>query len=333
MLRRFFALTLTTLFLASCGKPESTASTNAQPQATTNRPITIAQFGHVFLYLPIYVAVNKGFFKDEGLDVTLVSTGGDEKTFAAVSSGNAQFGVADPVFTAVAREKGKGGKVVASVVKGVPFWVVTLKDEIKPFDTPEGFAGYKIGAYTAPSTSYAVMKMLLQNSGDPVKGTIVEGAFGTLLPMIKAKQADMEMDIEPMVSIAVKQGAHIVYSPASKLGDFAFTGLTVSDDFYKTDKKTIQSAVNAITRAMKYIHADFEGTVEVAAKEFSEVDKDVIESAVKHLIDEGTIPTDPLLGEEGWNNAIKLRKQIGDIKGEGAYAEHVDPSFAQAATK
>lgn len=56
------------------------------------------------------------------------------------------------------------------------------------------------------------MKKLLQNGGKPVDGTIVQGAFGTLTPMLKANQADMAMDIEPMASIAVKDGAHIAVS-------------------------------------------------------------------------------------------------------------------------
>ncbi len=46
----------------------------------------------------------------------LVSTGGDEKTFTAVSTGNAQFGVSDPIFVAIARQRGQGGKVVAGIV-------------------------------------------------------------------------------------------------------------------------------------------------------------------------------------------------------------------------
>src|SRR5580658_6917028 len=80
--------------------------------------ITIAQYGHIFLYLPIYVALDKGFFKEQGLDVKLVSTGGDEKTFTAISTGNAQFGIADPIFAAIARQRGQGGKVVAGIVRG-----------------------------------------------------------------------------------------------------------------------------------------------------------------------------------------------------------------------
>jgi NitT/TauT family transport system substrate-binding protein len=318
---------LLSIFLFACLIP--CAISQPKPAST---PVTIAQFGHVFLYMPLYVAINKGFFKEQGLDVKLISTGGDEKTFTAVSSGNAQFGVSDPTFAAIARERGQGGKVVAGVVRGVPFWVVTFKD-IKKFDAPASFAGYKIATYTAPSTSYAVMKDILQNNGHPVSGKIVQGAFGTLLALLKANQADMAMEIEPMVSIATHQGAHIVYSPASKLGDFAFTGLTVSDDFATKHPEQIQAAVSALSKAMNYIHHDFEGVVAVARKEFPEVPEPVIREALKRLIAESTIPKSPVLSKAAWERAIALRKSIGDLKGAGSFEQNVDMKFALKATK
>ncbi len=293
------------------------------------KPITIAQFGHVFLYMPLYVAVKKGFFKDEGLDVRLVSTGGDEKTFTAVITGNAQFGVSDPTFTAIARERGQGGKVVAGIVRGVPFWVVTFKKDIQKFDKVEAFKGHRIATYTAPSTSYAVMKKVLQNGGKKIDAKIVQGAFGTLLALLKANQADMALDIEPIVSIATSEGAHIVYSPASALGDFAFTGLTVSDDYMKKNPDDVQKAVNAIARAMTYIQKDYEGAVKVACSDFPEVKESVVREALKRLINEGTIPKSPMLPANAWNNAIAMRKEIGDLKSSGAYKENVDMRFAE----
>lgn len=293
------------------------------------KPITIAQFGHVFLYMPIYVAVKKGFFKDEGLDVKLVSTGGDEKTFTAVITGNAQFGVSDPTFTAIARERGQGGKVVAGIVRGVPFWVVTFKKDIQKIDKAEAFKGHRIATYTAPSTSYAVMKKVLQNGGKKVDAKIVQGAFGTLLALVKANQADMALDIEPIVSVATSEGAHIVYSPAAVLGDFAFTGLTVSDDYMKKNPDDVQKAVNAIARAMNYIQKDFEGAVKVAVADFPEVKESVVREALKRLIDQGTIPKSPLLPENAWNNAITMRKEIGDLRSSGTYKENVDMRFAE----
>jgi NitT/TauT family transport system substrate-binding protein len=300
----------------------------ANAQTAKLKPITIAQFGHVFLYMPLYVAVRKGFFKDEGLDVRLVSTGGDEKTFTAVITGNAQFGVSDPTFTAIARERGQGGKVVAGIVRGVPFWVVTFKKDIQKFDKAEGFKGRRIATYTAPSTSYAVMKKILQNGGKKVDAKIVQGAFGTLLALVRANQADMALDIEPIVSVATSEGAHIVYSPASVLGDFAFTGLTVSDDYMKKNPEDIQKVVNAIARAMTFIQTDFEGAAKVACLDFKEVKEPVVREALKRLISEGTIPKNPVLPENAWNNAINMRKEIGDLKSSGAYKENVDMQFA-----
>jgi ABC-type nitrate/sulfonate/bicarbonate transport system substrate-binding protein len=172
------------------------------------------------------------------------------------------------------------------------------------------------------------MKKLLQNDGKPVNGTIVQGAFGSLLPMLKANQADMAMDIEPMVSIAVKDGAHIVYSPAKVLGDFAFTGLTVSDEYHKKNPETIKKVVRALARAMQFIHTDIKGAIQVAASEFPEVPPEVVSEGINRLVAQGTIPGTPQLSEEAWKAAITLRKEIGDLKGEGSFAENVDPEFA-----
>ena len=295
----------------------------AKPKAAAKMtPVTIAQFGHVFLYMPLYVALRGGFFQAQGLDVKLVSTGGDEKTFTAVSTGNAQFGVSDPTFAAIAREHGQGGKVVAGIVKGTPFWVITFKKEIKPISSPAGFAGYKVATYTAPSTSYAVMKNILRNGGKPVDAKIVQGAFGTLLPLIKANHADMALEIEPMVSIANHQGAHIVYSPANLPGDFAFTGLTVSDDFFAKHPEQIQAAVNALANAMKFVHKDPKGTLEIP-----EVPEAVIKDALDRLIASGTTPASPMLTKNAWDNAIALRKDLGDIKNGGSFDQNVDMKF------
>jgi NitT/TauT family transport system substrate-binding protein len=317
----WFALAVTALicFAASLAIAQS---------ARQLKPVTIAQFGHVFLYMPLYVAVDRGFFKEQGLDVKLVSTGGDEKTFTAVSSGNAQFGVSDPVFAAIARERGQGGKVVAGIVRGVPFWAITFKNNIKTINKPSQFAGYRIATYTAPCTDYAVMKNVLQNDGHPVDAKIVQGAFGTLLALLKANQADMALEIEPMVSIATHQGAHIVYSPASKFGDFAFTGLTVSDDFYAKHPDQIQAAVNAITKAMNFIQKDFDGALAVAKKEFPEVSEPILRDALKRLMQAGTIPRSPVLSKYAWDRAIALRKELGDIKGSGSFEQNVDMKFA-----
>lgn len=121
-------LSLGLLMFSSCTTGEIKTANARQETMGRRKPVTIAQFGHMFLYLPLYVAQVNGYFTDEGLDAKIISTGGDEKTFAAVISDNAQFGVADPTFSAIAKERGNGGWVVASVVNGVPFWGIAFRE-------------------------------------------------------------------------------------------------------------------------------------------------------------------------------------------------------------
>lgn len=336
---KFFKLFLLPIFVAAalggCGKSDEPNSATQAPKAVApqKEKVTIAQFGHVFLYLPLYVAKDKGFFDEQGLDVTLVSTGGDEKTFAAVASGSAQFGVADPVFTAIAREQGRGGKVVASLVNGVPFWGVTFNKGSKEIDAPTDFSGKRIATYPSPSTSYAVMSVTLQNAGKPVKATIVQGAFGSLLAMLKSDQADVAMELEPVASIAVADGGKVVYSAARKFGDFAFTGITVSDDYPAKNPKQVQAVVNAIAKAVAYTRNDFEGALAVAKMEFNDVPEPVLRSALKRILDDNVVPQSVVLDEKAWNRSVDIRRKLGEIKGTAAYVENVDMNFAKQAAK
>ncbi|MBS2000214.1 MAG: ABC transporter substrate-binding protein [Cyanobacteria bacterium SZAS LIN-5] len=313
---------MATLSLSGCSETPKSSNT----EQTQANKITIAQFGHVFLYMPLYVALDKGFFKAHGLDVNLVSTGGDEKTFTAVTTGNAQFGVADPTFTAIAREHGQGGKVVAGIVRGVPFWIVALKPGVGPFTKAEQFNGLRCAAFTAPSTSYAVMKNLL-DTGHANNAKIVQGAFGTLPALLHSAQADVAIEIEPTVSIVLGEGGHLVYAPQKELGDFAFTGLEVSDKFAKEHPEQIRACVAAIDDAMKYIRSDFDGAVAVAQKEFPEVKPAIVKDALIRLRDSGTIPASPDLPKSAWDSAIKLRHQLGDLKSAGSYEENVDMQY------
>jgi NitT/TauT family transport system substrate-binding protein len=313
------------LFLCGCTTSQAPAPQKDSRQLT---PITIAQYGHLFLYLPLYVALDKGYFADQGVDVKLISTGGDEKTFAAVSSGNAQFGVADPTFTAIARQHGQGGKVVASIVNGVPFWGIAFKPDIKRIDQPENLAGLRIATYSAPSTNYTVMKKILENNGKPIKATIVQGAStGSIVAMVKAGQADIAMELEPTASIAVSQGAHVVWTLHKLFGDFAITGLTVTDKYDERNGDTIRAVIKALAQAMRYIHRDFEGTIAVAKQEFPDVSEKILRIALTRMLNEDTIPSSPVMTKEAWDKAIALRRETGDLKGDGSFAANVDMQY------
>jgi len=169
------------------------------------RKVTIAQAGDFFLYAPLYIAVDAGLLRERQIDVSLVSTGGDEKTWAAVIGGSASFGVADPTFVAIADSRGQPGRVIASIVNGVPFWGITYKAAIRPFTSPKDLQPYAVATFPSPSTAYTLQRQMFIEAG--LQPNIREGSFGSLIAMVKAGKADIALELEPNVSQAISDGA------------------------------------------------------------------------------------------------------------------------------
>src|SRR5215469_4179801 len=106
--RMFFALGLLVVLGAIAYAYWSTRPMSSGPTASALEQVTVAHWGteRTLIYAPLYVALDGGFFKEQGLDVRISYSGNDDQVFATVASGAAQFGVGDPAFTAISREKG-----------------------------------------------------------------------------------------------------------------------------------------------------------------------------------------------------------------------------------
>src|SRR5690625_6699619 len=78
LMYRLFILLILLIFLTACRSDQNTT-------------IQLAEVTRSVFYAPQYVALEKGFFKDEGLDVELQTTWGGDKTTTAVLSHNADI--------------------------------------------------------------------------------------------------------------------------------------------------------------------------------------------------------------------------------------------------
>ena len=84
--------------------------------------VTVCEVTHSIFYAPQYVALAKGFFADEGLDVELSNGGGADKVMSAVLSGNVDIGFAGPEASIYVYNEGKEDytEVFAQVTKRTP---------------------------------------------------------------------------------------------------------------------------------------------------------------------------------------------------------------------
>lgn len=299
-----------------------------QPAAPASlQNVTIAQAFQVFLYAPLYVAQNQGFFKDQGLNVNITTAGGDEQAFAALLSGDAQFAVGDPTFTAISGEKGQPGVVLASVLDGVPFWGVA-KSNVPVITSPSMLKGYKVATYPAPNTAYELQVAMFKSAN--LQPNIAQIAPGGLLPALAAGKVDIALELEPNVSTALQNGDHIVYSLSSYYPTFAITGLTALPSYVQGNGATAQKVVNALKQADDYIRANPTSTADFLGTMF-QVSSTIAESAVQNMLAAKVIPDSLVVDPQGWNAAIQLQVETGDLKQAEPYSTYVNTTFAEQA--
>ena len=77
------AVLLLTVSLTGCLK-----ATDSQ----TRTPVTLSEVAHSIFYAPQYAAIELGYFKDEGIDLTLINSAGADKVMTALISGDADIG-------------------------------------------------------------------------------------------------------------------------------------------------------------------------------------------------------------------------------------------------
>jgi NitT/TauT family transport system substrate-binding protein len=297
-------------------------------------PVVVNEAFEHLLYIGLYVAKDKGFFEQQGLDVKIETGGGDAQAFAALTSGSAQFAQGDPAFVAIANEKGWDGRVVAMAVDRAAIWGVTFDKSIKPFTDPIGFKNKTIATYPDPNTAYVIQKQLDEKAGLVLgKNTkILQVPFGTELATLQNKQADIAQTIEPNASQVELQGGVVAFSYPNAYGPLAFTGVMTSKKLIDENPQLVQKFVNAYEQSLQFIQSDFEGTLAIAQKRLPNLPPNVVRAALKRLIDSGSIPKHAAVNPDSWQKLLQIRVDVGDLKSL-PQRSLIDNSFADSARR
>ncbi|MBL8583948.1 MAG: ABC transporter substrate-binding protein [Rhizobiaceae bacterium] len=314
------------------------SSLAAVSTASAETKVRINQAFQSVLYLPIYIAKEKGFFADQGVDVDISTGGGGSQSWAAVISGSADFSIQDPLFVPKTRENGGDGVVVAGV-HNAPTVFIIGKDPTPLQDNLKYLSGKRVITSPQPDTTWAFMTYLsLQEKIDDVK--IVNVAIGNEIPAIVSGAADYALAVETQVSQAVKeQGLHVVYSFSANKDwfPFAFSSLTTTNDYIQKNPEAAQGVVTAFELASRYIYADLEGSVDVAQKYFPDIPRDILKQAIQRNIDAKGYPEHVLVEKKAWDNNLNIAVYAGNIGGypteATSYENNVNVELAKKAAE
>lgn len=316
------------ILLSACGGANTPKVAPAAANETKPDVIMVSEVYHNLLYLPLYVAQEKGYLEQNGIKLSSITAAGSGPTaLASVLSGESTFSFHGPEHVAFAKAKG-GDAVSVSILSGsAPVWAVAKAGTT--IDSPEDFKGKTIVTGIAPTSSNSLLrKLFADNHIDLEKDVkITEVQNGSELGTLLAGQADIAIVYEPQLDQGIVQGLEIVYDFTKDYPDFAFATLNTSSKVIKEQPDLVKRMVSSIELALDYIHSDPEGTKEVAKKEFPNLDAVVVENAVQRMIDSNVYPQDGTLTESAFEAAIDMQKFIGNLKVDVKYEDMVDASF------
>jgi NitT/TauT family transport system substrate-binding protein len=287
------------------------------PGFAAGTKVAIAEALRLGMYNSLYVAADKGLFAKHGLDADLSTAGGIELPVPILLSGRSQIGVTSPGMSVNAVREGGKIKNIAKIVGGVSMWGIARPDS--KIRTIDDLRGKTIATLKFPSSTIQVPTYAIKTIGkfDPKEAgvTFLELPPGAQAAAVKDGRADIATAFEWDVSIAAEQfGLVPVLSFADALGSLCFTTAMATEE--------------------KLMHENNAIFTEVAEKYFPKVTPSVVASATKNFFGSRTaIPRNPTISADEWDRAMQLEQGGGAVQTVLPYAQMVDNSFAEQATK
>ncbi|QRX83317.1 ABC transporter substrate-binding protein [Glaciimonas sp. PAMC28666] len=241
-----------------------TFNSNLFAQALEKPKVSIAVGGkNLFYYLPLTVADQLGYFKDEGLQVEISDFAGGAKALQALIGGSAD--VVSGAFEHTISMQAKNQIITAFVLQGrAPQIVMAVSNKTMPnYKTIADLKGKKIGV-TAPGSSTSMMSNFVLAKGG-LKPTDVSyigvGASAGALSALRSGQIDAIANLDPLITMLQQKNEIRIISDTRTLKetDAVFGGpmpaatLYASADFIKKYPNTTQALTNAMVRALRWL--------------------------------------------------------------------------------
>jgi NitT/TauT family transport system substrate-binding protein len=282
------------------------------------------------LYLPLYVAIDEGFFTQQGLDVTKETAGAPSVALSAVISKSAQFSIHGPEWTAIAASKGAPVHIVANVVNGAAVWIATTPDF--KFESVKDLKGEKIVTGLMPTTSTSLFIKLLKENGLDAKTDVdmIQVQIGSEPGPFLAKQAKVAVMYEPGLDQVVAKGMKVVVGFPKLYGAYAFSAVTARTD---VDADSAERVVKGMELAMRFMQTNEAKTVEIAKKEFPTLDPVVVEASVKRMLSDGVYPKSVDITPDALKVAMATQIALGNLAAQPDYKafiakDLIDPAIA-----
>ena len=219
--------------------------------------IKLAEVTHSIFYAPQYVAINEGYFVDEGLEIELILTPGADKVMAAVLSKDVDIGFSGSEATIYVYQNGEKDYVqtFAGLTQKDGSFLVA-REKYDNFKLEELKGKYVIGGRAGGMPEMTFEWALRQNGIDPQKDLTIDTsiAFAAMQGAFIGGTGDFVTLFEPNATSVEKEGLGYVVAYIGELGgNVPYTAYNARKSYIENNPKIIKSFCNAIQKGLDYV--------------------------------------------------------------------------------
>lgn len=332
-------LTATLLLLTGCQSSKQPSSpSDAAPDQKELTKLTLNEVAHSIFYAPMYVAIEKDYFEEEGIKLDLVTGFGADKTMTAVLSGEADIGFMGSESSIYTYNEGASDFVVnfAQLTQRAGNFLVS-REEMPDFQWTDLKGCTVLGGRKGGMPEMVFEYILKQNGMDPHSDlTIVQNIdFGSTAAAFSEGQADYTVEFEPgATSLETEDKGRVVASLGTESGYVPYTAFSARKSYLEKHPDIIQGFVNALQKGMDYVQAHTPQEIsDVIWPQFPETDLATLTTIVSRYYEQDSWKDTLIFEQDSFELLQDILESSGELTTRAPYEKLVTTKFAKKAAK
>ena len=298
--------------------------------------VTLNEVAHSIFYAPQYVAIEEGYFAEEGLDLTLVTGFGADKVLTALISGEADIGFMGAEASIYAYQEGATDPAVnfAQLTQRAGNFLVARK-EMKDFKW-EDLKGKKVLGGRAGGMPQMVFEYILKKHGiDPKTDLTIDQSisFGLTAAAFTSGDADYTVEFEPFATtLEMENCGTVVASLGRDSGYVPYTAYCAKKSYMEKNPQLIQKFTNAIQKGLDYVnsHSAWE-IAKTIQPQFKDTPVEKIAAIIDRYKSQDTWKEDTIFEKDSFELLQDILEDAGELNTRAEYEKLVETEYAQKA--
>lgn len=331
----FRCLTMLSCITAILGVTLITGCSAPKKSQDTTK-VTLNEVAHSIFYAPMYVAIEEGYFEEEGIELTLVTGFGADKTMTAVLSGEADIGFMGPETTVYTYNEGAQDYVVnfAQLTQRAGNFLVA-REEIPDFKWTDLKGKEVLGGRKGGMPEMVFEYILKQNGIDPSTDLSIDQSidFGSTAAAFSGGKGDFSVEFEPgATSLELEGDGYVIASLGVDSGYVPYTSFSAKSEYMEKNPDVIQKFTNALQKGMDYVtnHTP-EEIAQAIAPQFKETDAQTLTTIVKRYYEQDTWKENLVFEEDSYQLLLDILSDAEELTAAPSYEDLVDTSYAKKA--